>query len=87
MNSKIINRELLIAMLEENGVKITLSDGKVTSVSTEDRGIDFSYSVTNGELSFVHLTDDEVEILFDENDKITKLVIVHGRTIHVAEVE
>lgn len=86
MNSNIINRDSLINMLEENGIMVTISDGKVTSVSVKDPNTNFSYTVTDGELKLVHLQDSDVEIYFEETSSETFFKIVKGRTMHSATI-
>lgn len=84
MNSNIINRDSLINMLEENGVIVTISNGKVTAVSVKDPNTNFSYSVTDGELKLVHLQDENLEIFFEDASSETVFKIVKGRKMHSA---
>lgn len=85
MNSKEY-RNFLTMVLHENGVKLDFADDdRIISVTPDDPHVDLSYSVVNGELSYIHLKDEDIEILYDATSELTKLMIVHGRTMHTAE--
>lgn len=87
MDSKnIINRDVLIAMLEENGISVSTFEGKITAVSVPDPSTTLSYSITDGELKSVHFQDGDVEIFFNDDSTETFFKIVKGRTMHSATI-
>ena len=83
-STNIINRDALVAMLEENGISVSMCEGKITAVAVNDPNTNFAYSIINGELKSVHLQDSDVEIYFEETSSETIFKIVKGRTMHSA---
>lgn len=84
MDSKVINMDYLISMLEENGVTFSIVDGKIKTVSVNDPDTNFSYTICNGELKSFHLQDEKVEINFEETTEETTLKVVRGQSMHTA---
>ena len=84
MDSKVINMEAIVNLLEENGVSISMVDGKITGISVENPETNFSYYITDGILKSFHLQDLKVEIYFENTAEEISFKLIRGKKMHTA---